>query len=631
MTLTHTIVSARGVVTSRILAAGLLALLLAACASPRPSPPPVPVPAPERVEITPLERAQLRLIEAEASPEPALVRDAIDAVLALDEPAGDLQLRAERLWSVLPEDGRGTLSDRYRGARLALLGGEAERAFARLPPVEESRDAALYRDAFLLYAELLTAFGPRMDALMARMQVDDHLFEQPDLQLVNQQTIWQLLATLDREQLRQVHAVEEEAAAAGWAALFRSLSAAGTDPDAFAQAVEAWARVHPRHPAQALITTLQNVTLRPAVPPQRIAALLPLSGPLSDLGNAVLEGVAAEFYQNLANSASLLVFDTGGQADLAEAAYRNALQQGADRVIGPLVRDAVDRVATIDSSVPTLLLNRPSLPLQPTGPFWVLSLSPEDDARAAAQRAIALGSERALVLVPEGAFGDRVASAFAEYFERQARRVAAAYRFNARAPEINASIGAALGIEASEQRIAGLRRQLGLRLEADSQIRADIDVIFVAGPARDLRLVVPHLHYHRAGRLPMLATSHIYEGHPQPALDGDLSGVRFPDAPWLHPELNPEPELLVELAATEEIETAAERLPRFAALGIDAMRVVGDLPRYRRAPHLRVPGTAGTWHQQPYDKAWIREPVWLEFNNGLARPARRDVVAIREE
>jgi uncharacterized protein len=356
--------------------------------------------------------------------------------------------------------------------------------------------------------------------------------------------------------------------------------------------------------------------------------LLPLTGPLADLGNALLEGIAAQFYRDYGMSSSLLIFDTAGQADLADAEYRNALQQGVDRVIGPLVREAAEQVAAIDSSVPTLLLNRPSGPLRP--PFWVLSLSPEDDARAAAHRALAMGRGRALVLVPEGAFGDRVAGAFRQSFEYQNRHVSAEYRFDARSPEINSRIGEALGVGASERRIERVRRQLGLQLDADAQIRSDIDVIFIAGPARDLRLVVPHLHYHRADRLPMLATSHVYEGRPQPALDIDLNGIRFPDAPWMHSRLNPEPELLAELAGTDGADTAASRLPRFAALGIDAMRVAADLPLYQRAPHLLVPGTAGTWQQQPDDRSWIRQPVWLEFHEGLARPARAEAATPRE-
>ncbi|TVP78856.1 MAG: penicillin-binding protein activator [Thioalkalivibrio sp.] len=615
---------ARGVAPLRILALACLGSLLTACAAPRPAAPPVAAPAPEVVEVTPLERAQNLLIEAEYTPEPEPSRHAIDAVLALPEPAPGLLLRAERLWSLLPDEGLGNLADRYRGARLAMLVDEPGLAYERLPPVDDDWDRSLYFDALALHAELLTGRSEWGEALRARITLDQGLFIAPRQQSDNQTAIWSLLAAQPPGQLQRLEQLSDDEALRGWSALFLGLREAGGDPDGFAQAVRNWDQAYPRHPAQALLPELRNATLRPTEPPRRIAVLLPLSGSLGDLGNAILEGIAAQFYRDHGATGSLLIFDTAGQPDLADAHYRNALQQGADRVIGPLTRESVERVAAIDSRVPTLVLNRPSTPLPP--PFAALSLSPEDDAQAAAGEALRSGRDRALVLVPEGPFGERVAGAFRDAFELQDGRVTAEHRFQARSPDINAQIGSALGIDASEARIRRVARQSGLTLDADAQIRADIDVIFVAGPARDLRMVVPHLHYHRGGRLPMLATSHAYEGRPQPMLDSDLSGIRFPDAPWLYTELNPEPALRAELTGPEADDTVAHRLPRFAALGVDAVRVAADLPRYQRAPHLPVHGVAGNWALQPFTRTWIRDPAWVEFHEGLPRPARPDRV-----
>ncbi|MEI2420366.1 hypothetical protein V6O07_08830, partial [Arthrospira platensis SPKY2] len=61
------------------------------------------------------------------------------------------------------------------------------------------------------------------------------------------------------------------------------------------------------------------------------------------------------------------------------------------------------------------------------------------------------------------------------------------------------------------------------------------------------------------------------------------------------------------------------------------MQVAADLPLYQRAPHLLVTGVAGTWQQQSSSRTWIRQPIWLEFHNGLARPARTDTVVLPEE
>jgi outer membrane PBP1 activator LpoA protein len=595
-------------------------LLLAACAAPRPAPPPTPAlpdPPPETLTLPPEEQAQAWLVEAESTPAAAPARRAIDAVLDLPDPEGLLP-RAERLWSLLPEAGRATLGDRHRGALLALLQGERPTALERLEPVHEDPDPTLSRDALELHASLLTDAGRYREALGSRVRLDLLLLDVPDYQMANQASVWTLLSLLDPDDLIQLQRPESDIRLLGWAALLRALRTAGTAPDAFDAAIQEWSRAYPGHPAQARLAVLRAASVEPIDETPRIAVLLPLTGPLGELGRATLEGISAATGYSVAASKPLLIFDTEGSPDLAEAAFRQAINQGADRVIGPLTREEVDRVLSTGRNWPTLLLNRPSTTA--LIPFSVLSLSPEEDARVAARAASSAGQQQALILVPEGTFGDRVAEAFRDAFTRRGGRIAGEHRFQARSPELNAEIGAALGVDASRERIATLARALRLELEGDPQIRTDIDAIFVTGPARDLRMVAPHLHYHRAGRLPMWATSHAYEGQPQPALDLDLNGIRFPDVPWLYPDLNPDPELKQRIENPENTRSVAARLPRFTALGIDAGRITAEWPRFRNAPHLEVRGAAGNWRLHPLEQVWYREPAWLEFRDGRPQP-----------
>jgi uncharacterized protein len=621
--LTYTVPTARGSIR-RLRPAALVCLgaLMAACAGPRPAPPPAPVlpePPPETISITPEEQAQAWLIEAESTPESAPARRAIDAVLDLPDPALLLP-RAERLWSLLPADGRATLADRYRGALLALLQGDRPSALTRLTPVLEDPDLDLYRDALELHAGLLTDAGYHRKALESRVRLDALLFELPDHQVANQASAWMLLSLLEPDELSRLNTLESDIRLRGWAALFLALRAAGTDPEAFDTAVQEWSRVYPGHPARARLATLREASVEPIAETARIAVLLPLTGPLGELGRATLEGITSAAEYGGPAREPLLIFDTEGSPDLAEAAFREAINQGADRVIGPLTREEVDRIVSTGRNWPTLLLNRPSTPARV--PFSVLSLSPEDDARAAGRAAFAAGQVQALILVPEGSFGDRVAEAFLEAFTQRGGQVTGEYRFQAHSPELNAQIGAALGVDASRERIATLARALRLELEGDAQIRTDVDTIFVTGPARDLRMVAPHLHYHRAGRLPMWATSHAYEGQPQPSLDLDLNGIRFPDAPWLYPDLNPDPALKQRIENPENTRSAAARLPRFTALGIDASRIVAEWPRFRNAPHLEVRGASGNWRLHSLEQVWYREPAWLQFRDGAPQPIR---------
>src|SRR5205823_5983563 len=62
--------------------------------------------------------------------------------------------------------------------------------------------------------------------------------------------------------------------------------------------------------------------------------------------------------------------------------------------------------------------------------------------------------------------------------------------------------------------------------------RQDADMIFMIAPPEYARQIKPLLNYYYAGNLPIYATSHVYQGIPNAALDNDLNGIQFCDMPW---------------------------------------------------------------------------------------------------
>lgn len=634
---------------TRTLGLALITLvLLQACTLPSRPPPPVvatPPPASEEpiASLDPVEQARALLLEVEAqNPLNATAgRRVLDHILDLPAPDADLLLRADQIWQRLPEQGRATLADRYRGAQIAQYqGADPQQIRARLEPVRDAANPELYRRALRLHAELLRAERDWEAALLTHLRRDALLLLDPGAQHANHRQIWDLLATqppgvvrhwADHPDLRWSDLEEPERdRLQGWARLFIALRQAERNEAAFDLAITAWRAQHPLHAANAFIDDLRRLTFSPPeATPQRIAVLLPLSGPLGQLGQAVLAGIELELQQATAGSVQLDLYDTEGQPATAETHYRRLLSQGVDAIIGPLTREEVEQILGIGSALTTLVLNRPDTPL--STPISVLSLAPEGDAQAAALEALHSGWQNALILVPHGSFGDRVAQAFSTRFTHLGGHVSATYRFHAQSEELNAEIGTALGIDASTARIRQMRELLRLSLDADPQVRADMDLIFIAGPARDLRLVVPHLHFHRAGRLPLLATSHAYEGHPRPHLDQDLSGLRFPDAPWLYPRIHPELPLREALLRTYTIDDPARRLPRFTALGMDAARAVLQHAQIMQAPHLALEGQSGRWTWEPLERHWQREPIWLTFRNGQPEPLHEDPGAASDE
>ena len=628
-----------------VLAFTLVATLLASCAAPPPRPlppatvPPAPADRPAEVPITEEERLEQMLALADAQPSLESIRAAALALRDQDAPKPEQIARIHRLWNSLTAAMSLAPEDRLLGAQMALLANDPAMALARLQPLDPEASEPDAVANFQLGADLLRNRGEWLTSLRLHVALDSRLRADATARKANQNQIWQLLAMLDNTQLHRLAGHSElpadaaptntpvthvmvpqstlDHSLAGWARLFLEMRTASHDSDAVTRNFSRWEILFPNHPGTLWMEELETALRSPPEESLKVAALLPLSGPFGDLGEAILDGILTQFYASLADTASeLMVFDTVGDPQIAADVHAQALAAGANRVIGPLTRLEVDRIASSESAIPTLFLNRPSMPV--TMPFSALALAPEEDARVAATRALDAGDRNAIMLLPPGDFGDRVGGSFRQHFESGGGRILAEYRIDPGGEDVNERVGAALGIEDSRQRIRRTQRILRLPLEADPQVRPELETILLAGAARDLRMLVPHVHYHRASHLRMLATSHAYEGFPQPVRDGDLGGVEFPDAPLVHRNE------LVGLAHALDVPAPPEhtesRWLRFTALGIDAMQASVRFSQMQIASHLRLPGAAGTWTLQPHTGVWVREPIWMEFRDGLPRP-----------
>lgn len=611
---------------------GAAIILLASCAAPPRTLPPVvtppiverPVERPVEAPLTKEEQLEKRLFEAEDQLTAATLRAAVDVLREQPAPEPGQIERIQRLWEILATRSMPSADDRLLGAEIALLTDDQHLALARLQPLDPRTPQAHPTANLQLAAQLYRSLGDWLASLEIHAALDSRLLESSAVRRSNQRHLWQLLAMLEDPELNRIAANSGtdslDRALAGWANLFQELRDANLDRARISRNFADWQNRYEGHPGALWMRELSEIMSRGPQEALSVAVLLPLSGPMQELGESVLEGILIQFYSLPSLGASeLMILDTAGDPETARSAFDQAIANGADRVIGPLTRPEVDRILEQGIVVPTLFLNRPSLRM--ALPFSALALAPEEDARVAATRALDAGDHHAIMLLPAGEFGDRVGSSFRRHFESGGGRVLAEYRVDPAAEDINERVGAALGIEESRQRIRRTQRVLRLDLEADPQIRPELQTILLAGGARDLRMLVPHLHYHRASHLRLLATSHAYEGFPQPARDGDLGGIEFPDAPILHRNV------LAGQAGAQHIpeppEDMQSRWLRFAALGMDAMTATWMLSQMQTATHLQVQGAAGTWRLRPFTGLWVREPVWMEFRDGLPQPSTR--------
>ena len=151
-----------------------------------------------------------------------------------------------------------------------------------------------------------------------------------------------------------------------------------------------------------------------------MALLLPLSGSNATAGKAIQNGFFGAYFSAVAglqDAQQIRVYDvneTGG----ARQAYTLAVDEGAEFVVGPLLRRNVNDLAReLLLPVPVLTLNfLPDDYLAPPGLFQ-FALAPEDEAASAARRAMADGNKRAVALVPNNEWGRRVLTSFSTELE----------------------------------------------------------------------------------------------------------------------------------------------------------------------------------------------------------------------
>ena len=559
-------------------------------------------------QADPTERDALRLAAAEA-----LLRgghwDAAEQILNSLAPSG-------------PADYQARLAINH--ARLLIARRQPHDALRRLAAVEDPVPSTLQVDFHRTRAEAYTAAGNHLESARERVWLDG-LLDAP-AQAENHRAIWQALALLPDAVLRSMRTAPPPDVFSGWMELVETVHAQLATPAQWDIALGIWRERYPGHPAaDSFVAELRQQALHPdrqdGVHAGRIAVLLPFSGALAEAGQAVRDGILAAYYRSAASDTELRFYDTGGASDevaerIAEL-YQRAVAEGAQQIIGPLTKGSVAALAGLKAlSVPVLALNT----LGAAGPapalLYQFGLTPEDEAVQVAQRAWHDGHRRALIMAPEGSWGDRLEQAFAEHWRSLGGTLLETQRFEEDQRGYSDRVRELLNIDASERRRQALTRLIGQQPEFEPRGRQDADLLFLVASATQARLLRPLLRFHRAGRLPVYTTSQIHDGLTNPSVDHDLDGVRFCDMPWM---LQPSPDQSSLRSDVRRLWPEREgRYTRLYALGIDAFM----FSSYLRGPGAgifnRHSGVTGDLYLDQ-ERRVHRELQWAVFRNGAVQ------------
>ena len=470
-----------------------------------------------------------------------------------------------------------------------------------------------YDRAIRLRARALFQLGQTLEAVRL---LDQHLQRGESSELLIGELIWRGLSAA-REPLSLDSLPEGTSSRVrGWITLGRVGQTAWQDPYGFDDKLTAWERSHGSHPAtRGLLELLRAEHRQRFSYPDHVALLLPLEGRYRSSAEAVRDGFMTAFYQHARyrRAPEISVMNTEGKPDVAARVAREAVENGADFIVGPLTKETLAAVNALELGVPVLGLNYlDSSTAADAGDKLVqFGLLPEDEAIQVAERTIAEGHTLAVAMVPDSEFGLRMLAAFRARFEELDGTLLAVQRYSSNTADFSTPIMRLLDIDDSRLREQQLRATLGTALEFEPRRRQDVEFVFLAARPEDARLIKPQLRFHQAINLPVYASSHVYQPGPRP--DRDLDDIRFADMPWMLAADSTGKQLRERI--TSLWPRQFERVSRLYALGIDAFRLVPLVASNDPALQRPLPAMTGLISMDRQGRI-RRDLYWARFRNG---------------
>ncbi len=465
-------------------------------------------------------------------------------------------------------------------AQLAALQGknaEAHSILKSLPQAQLSQSQLLR--VYQTQARIAENQNDAIEVVRARSLMDSYMTDTQSRQ-ANNDKIWETLRNANRGMLEKAVAGPGEMGLAGWLALAVTYNQNMSAPEQLPQVIQNWKQQYPNHSAAILMPTeLQNVVSFQQTQLNGVALLLPLSGEGKILGDIIKRGFNDAKGQD---SIAVQVFDTD-TAPVNDLLVQ-AKQQGAQTVIGPLLKNRVDEmlISPEINNLNVLALN--STPnARPVAKVCYYGLSPESEAKSAAERFRKDGLNNAVVLAPNGDFGQRSADAFAQRWRQLTNKDADIRYYNEAFEGVSLLQSAALS-QGSGIYVLGSAEQL-------VDVKQGID------------------NSPLANQYPIYTSSRSNSPNNGPDFRLTMEGVKFSEIPLLS---DPESD---EYKKAEQIAESDFSMMRLYAMGSDTWSIANKFNEFRQIPGYKVHGLTGILSSGTHCNI-EREMNWLQYRSG---------------
>lgn len=499
-------------------------------------------------------------------------------------------------------------------AELALLRNDARNALALANSQLLERTAELPVDTQRALMRLRAAAFIELEQYLAAAREHTRMaatLSGPAQIADNNNRIWQILTAAPAGSLRSQSTIVDSYELRGWLELINVVNNEQNNIERQVAAITRWQDRWNQHTAAAILPDALTFAVELLNNrPQHIALLLPLG---DAAGQAVNEGFMAAYYNAVSQNQQVPeveVIDTTGVRDIANL-YRQAVELGVDMIIGPLLKESVRQLQSMEQlPVPTLALNYgDDWRINPAG-FYQFGLAPEDEIRQAARMAWQAGHRKAAVLTPAGEDYRRIQDGFIEYWQSLGGQVVSRASFGS-AAGYSDIIRQLMSIDSSEARAQRLRELLPRdNVEFTPRRRQDVDFIFILANPAEGRQLKPTMAFHFVGDVPVYAMPAIYDGRRDAVGNRDLNGITFVDAPWVLGSDDPL------RASTREVwSQATGPVQRLRAMGIDSFRLYARISQLENFPGIRLQGATGILSMRE-DGSIMRELIGAHFVDG---------------
>ena len=357
---------------------------------------------------------------------------------------------------------------------------------------------------------------------------------------------------------------------------------------------------------QELFTYFKNLPKNNVKNYSRIAVLLPQTGKFSQAAAAIRDGILANYYSQKETNRPTIRFYDSTDSSKIWSIYDKAKNDGAEIIIGPLQKDAVSQLLRIEKlSIPILALNAVKMDSLASKDFFMFTLSPESEAKQAADKIWLDGRRYPAILVPETEWGERITEAFYSRWRELGDLPANVSKYNPKSKDFSSAITRLFHIDDSKSRYKEIKKLIGKNIEFEPRRRGDIDAIFLAARPRQAQSFNPLLQFHRAGDLPLYATSHAWTGELNEQQLADMKGMMLADLPIFSDQKKYK-------KFKESIPNLPNSLIRLYAMGDDAFSLITDLQRLKENNSIHLKGKTGKLYMGP-DNQIQRQTTWLKL------------------